>query len=40
MIEKHYSRYITDVSDVLTRRTLLDLGAPARAANVVSITGR
>ena len=39
MIEKHYSRYITDVSDVLTRRTLLDFGAPARAANVVSITG-
>jgi integrase len=40
MIEKHYSRYISDVSDVLTRRTLLDFGAPAAAANVVSITGR
>jgi integrase len=39
MIEKHYSRYITDVSDVLTRRTLLDFGAPTRATNVVSITG-
>jgi integrase len=40
MIEKHYSRYITDVSDILTRRTLLDFGARAAADNVVSITGR
>jgi integrase len=37
MIEKHYSRYITDVSDVLTRRTLLDFGSPASGNNVVPI---
>jgi integrase len=37
MIEKHYSRYITEVSDDLTRRTLLDFGTPAPADNVVSI---
>jgi Phage integrase family len=37
MIERHYSRYITDVSDILTRRTLLDLSVPAAADNVVSI---
>jgi integrase len=40
MIEKHYSRYITEVSDTLTRRTLLDFGVPAPAGNVVSIAGR
>jgi integrase len=40
MIEKHYSRYITDVSDTLTRRTLLDFAPPAAADNVVSIVGR
>jgi hypothetical protein len=40
MIERHYSRYITDVSDTLTRRTLLDFDAPVTATNVVSITGR
>ena len=40
MIEKHYSRYITEVSDSLTRRTLLDFGAPAPRTNVVSIAGR
>jgi integrase len=37
MIERHYSRYITDVSDILTRRTLLDFSVPAAADNVVSI---
>lgn len=37
MIEKHYSRYITEVSDALTRRTLLDFSVPAAADNVVSI---
>ena len=40
MIEKHYSRYITDVSDTLTRPTLLDFGQPTKADNVVSIAGR
>jgi Phage integrase family len=37
MIERHYSRYITDVSDTLTRRTLLDFSVPTTADNVVSI---
>lgn len=36
MIERHYSRYITDVSDTLTRRTLLDFAAPV-ANNVTPI---
>jgi integrase len=40
MIEKHYSRYITDVSDVLTRRTLLDFPPLPVSANVIPITGR
>jgi site-specific recombinase XerD len=40
MIEKHYSRYITEVSDDLTRRTLLDFSPPAPADNVVRIDGR
>jgi integrase len=40
MIERHYSRYITDVSDVLTRRTLLDFNAPPPADKVVSIVRR
>ena len=40
MIEKHYSRYITEVSDTLTRRTLLDFGASATADNVVPIGSR
>jgi len=38
MIERHYSRYITDVSDALTRRTLLDFAAPAPVAtNVITL---
>jgi hypothetical protein len=37
MIEKHYSRYITDVSDTLTRRTLLDFGTAPRSADVVPL---
>jgi hypothetical protein len=41
MIEKTYSRYIIgDPSDAMVRRSLLDFGGPAVAANVVSITGR
>jgi integrase len=41
MIERHYSRYITDVSDTLTRRTLLDFDAPAPArTNIVPIASR
>jgi integrase len=40
MIERHYSRYISDVSDTLTRRTLLDFDAPATDNNVVPISGR
>jgi hypothetical protein len=35
-IEAHYSKYISDHSDQLSRRALLQLGAPA-AANVVNI---
>jgi len=38
MIEKHYSSHITEVSDSLTRRTLLDFNVPATADNVVSIS--
>jgi integrase len=42
MIEKTYSRdIIGDPTDTMTRRTLLDFGTPADAAdNVVPITGR
>jgi integrase len=40
MIERHYSRYISDVSDILTRRALLDFSTPAAADNVVLISGR
>jgi integrase len=40
MIERHYSRYITDVSDVLTRRTLLDFAPVPPVDKVVPITGR
>jgi integrase len=38
MLEKTYSRYITDHSDALVRKTLLDLSQPA-AANVVPLKG-
>jgi integrase len=37
MIERHYSRYISEVSDAMTRQTLLDFGLPATTDNVVSI---
>jgi integrase len=39
MIEKHYSSNITDVSDPLTRATLVDFGAPTAAHNVVPLKG-
>jgi integrase len=35
MIEKNYSAFIADYADALTRRTLLDLGTPASATNIV-----
>jgi len=37
MLERTYSRYISDHSDVLTRRALLDLAAPAADENVIPI---
>jgi integrase len=37
MIEKTYSKYITDHTDAMTRRTLLDVDAPTLAGNVVPI---
>lgn len=37
MIEKNYSRYITDHSDAVIRPTLLDLAKPAAGANVVPL---
>jgi integrase len=41
MIEKHYARYIVgDPSDAMTRRTLIDFGAPPPSDNIVPITGR
>jgi integrase len=41
MIEKHYARYIVgDPSDAMTRRTLIDYGAPPLADNIVPIGGR
>jgi integrase len=40
MIEKNYSAFIADHADALTRRALLDLGAPAHAANVIPLGGR
>jgi integrase len=40
MLERHYSRYVIgDPSDLLTRKTLLDVGAPP-TGNVVPISGR
>jgi integrase len=36
-IEAHYSKYITEHSDALTRKGLLQLDVPAAAANVVAI---
>jgi integrase len=39
MIEKHYSAFISDHSDALTRRALLDLVAPD-GGNVVTLAGR
>jgi site-specific recombinase XerD len=39
MIEKNYSAFIADHADALTRRTLLDLGAPAPDSNVVPMRG-
>jgi integrase len=39
MIELHYSRYITDHTDALTRRALLDLAEPP-AGNVVAMARR
>jgi integrase len=39
MIEKTYSRYITDHTDALTRRALLDLNPVQPACNVVVIGG-
>jgi integrase len=39
MIETHYSANITNVSDSLTRGTLVDFGAPAPADNVVQLKG-
>jgi integrase len=38
MLEKTYSKYITDHTDALVRRTLLDLSRPA-TANVVPLKG-
>ena len=35
MIEKTYSKYILDHTDVLTRRALLDLDAPTRGGKVI-----
>jgi integrase len=37
MIESTYSKHIADHADVLTRRALLDPGAPAAGANVVPL---
>jgi integrase len=37
MLERTYSRYITDHSDTLTRRALLDLAEPAADENVIPI---
>jgi hypothetical protein len=37
MIERTYSRYITDVSDMPLRRVLLDLSEPA-SGNVVPLS--
>jgi integrase len=37
MIEKNYSRYISDHSDALTRATLLDLGAAPSTADVIQM---
>jgi hypothetical protein len=37
MLERTYSRYISDHSDVLTRRALLDLAAPTANENVIPL---
>ena len=37
MLERTYSRYISDHSDVLTRRALLDLAAPTADENVIPL---
>lgn len=39
MIEKNYSTHISEHADALTRRTLLDLGAPADSTVVVPLRG-
>lgn len=38
MIEKNYSRYISDHSDAITRAVLLDIAARPSATNVVPLT--
>ena len=37
MLERTYSRYISDHSDVLTRRALLDLAEPTADENVIPL---
>ena len=36
-IEAHYSKYISDHSDQLSRKALLQLEAPSAATNVIEI---
>jgi integrase len=40
MVEKNYSAHISEHADALTRRTLLDLAAPAPDSNVAPLRGR